>query len=346
MPKNTAAVAPGQNQPLEIQEVPYPTPGFNEIVVHNKAIAVNPVDYAAQMFGGKLFPGFKFPVILGCDVAGDVAEVGSSVIDLKAGDRVLGQAAGISKYKSAEGAFQTYPVLQANMASRIPASLSYEDAAVVPLGLSTAGLGLFAKDFLGLQYPSVEPKPTGKTLLIWGGATSVGSNGVQLAVAAGYEVITTASPKNFEFVKKLGASQVFDYRSATVQDELIAAFNGKSCAGALAIAGVIPQARMQAAEACLEVVAQSEGDKFVALAMPPPGKLREGVQAKFIGMSRPNESEACHFLYTDYLPKALAAGKYIPSPKAEVVGTGVEAIQGALDKLKQGVSATKLVVKL
>jgi NADPH:quinone reductase-like Zn-dependent oxidoreductase len=47
----------------------------------------------------------------------------------------------------------------------------------------------------------VFPKPTGKTLLVWGGSTSVGSNAIQLGVAAGYEVVTTASPKNFDYVR-------------------------------------------------------------------------------------------------------------------------------------------------
>ena len=102
------------------------------------------------------------------------------------------------------------------MASEIPDSISFESAAVIPLGLSTAPAGLFQDDFLKLQFPTVPPqKQTGNTLLIWGGASSVGSNAIQLAIAAGYQVVTTASPKNFEYVKKLGASAVYDYNAAT-----------------------------------------------------------------------------------------------------------------------------------
>jgi NADPH:quinone reductase-like Zn-dependent oxidoreductase len=72
--------------------------------------------------------------------------------------------------------------------------------------MSTAACGLFQEDHLALQRSSALPKPTSKTLLVWGGSTSVGSNAIQLAVAAGYEVFTTASPKNFDYVKKLGAA--------------------------------------------------------------------------------------------------------------------------------------------
>lgn len=169
---------------------------------------------------GLLYPWIKTPFILGIDVAGEIVEVGRGVTHLKIGDRVVGHAAGSNKNrnKSAQGAFQLYTVMLAYMVSPIPDTLSFESAAVVPLGASTAACGLFQKDQLALELPnpSRSPKPLGKTVIIWGGATSVGSNAIQLAVAAGYEVITTSSPKNFGYVKKLGANQVFDYNSKTV----------------------------------------------------------------------------------------------------------------------------------
>jgi NADPH:quinone reductase-like Zn-dependent oxidoreductase len=82
-------------------------------------------------------------------------------------------------------------VLLEDMTSQIPDDLSFEQAAVLPLGLSTAVSGLFLKDQLGLQLPAADKgEERGKTVLIWGGSTSVGSNAIQLAVATGYEVIT------------------------------------------------------------------------------------------------------------------------------------------------------------
>jgi NADPH:quinone reductase-like Zn-dependent oxidoreductase len=79
--------------------------------------------------------------------------------------------------------------------------MSYEDAVVIPLGLATAAAGLFDKTQLGLQLPQAPACPaTGKTAVVWGGSTSVGCIAIQLAVAAGYEVFTTASPKNFDYM--------------------------------------------------------------------------------------------------------------------------------------------------
>jgi NADPH:quinone reductase-like Zn-dependent oxidoreductase len=103
------------------------------------------------------------------------------------------------------------------------------------------------------------------------GSTSVGSNAIQLAVAASYKVITAASPKNFDYVKKLGASQVFDYHSKTVVHDLINAFKGKTIAGALATANTVRDGKTMAearaignrvTETCLGVVDMSKGDKF------------------------------------------------------------------------------------
>jgi NADPH:quinone reductase-like Zn-dependent oxidoreductase len=100
--------------------------------------------------------------------------------------------------RACEGAFQEYVVLRTNLVSPIPESVSFEQASVLPLGLSTAACGLYMKDYLALQLPSVKTAKgsTGQTLLIWGGSTSVGANAIQLAVNSGYEVITTASPKS------------------------------------------------------------------------------------------------------------------------------------------------------
>lgn len=149
--------------------------------------------------------------------------MGPKVTRFQVGDRVDGLGLGMVTNRSAEGAFQeAYTILQTNMASELPSKISFESAAVLPLGLSTAAARLFQDTYLKLQYPT-EPRrmSTDKTLLVWGGASSVGSNAIQLAVAAGYEVFTTASAGNFDHVLKLGAARVFDYRSTTVCDDLV-----------------------------------------------------------------------------------------------------------------------------
>ncbi|ORY56965.1 zinc-binding alcohol dehydrogenase domain-containing protein cipB [Pseudomassariella vexata] len=339
MSTNNAAYLTEKGKALEIKPAPYPTPKENEVIVQTRAIAINPVDYALQMMGDTLFPWLQYPHILGLDVSGEVVKIGSNVANFKAGDRVVGLAS---------GAFQSYSAVPAQMASTIPDSVTNEQAAVIPLGLSTASMGLFGKEYLALHYPSINPKPTSKPLLIWGGSTSVGSNAIQVAVSAGYEVITTASPKNFEYVKKLGASQVFDYNSPTVRDDILAALKGKTCAGAMAITSADLTAAAAAADACYEIISKAEGTKFVATAQPPPEVPHPMVAAKFIRPFGDSEEdqELKDAVFGEYLPQALTAGKFRPAPEPEVVGKGLEALQEAMNVLKQGVSAKKIVVLL
>jgi NADPH:quinone reductase-like Zn-dependent oxidoreductase len=327
--------------PLEVKEAPYTPPGDNEIVIRNRAIALNLVDYARQVMGADLFAWTSYPAILGTDVAGEVVEVSAGASSrFKIGDRVVGLGSELKNDTPHEGAFQEYVVLQSQLVSHIPSTLSFEDASVIPLGISTAACGLFQKDHLALQYPTEPPAPaTGETLLIWAGSSSVGSNAIQLAVAAGYEVFTTASPKNFEYVKALGASQVWDYRSPTVVEDIVAASGGKESAGAMAIGD-------GAAGPCAEIVSRVEGKKFVSLASPIQGELAGGVASKFIFGGDLKDNEVGPAIFEAFLPKALVSGTFHAKPFAEVVGHGLEAIQKGLDDLKAGVSAKKLVISL
>jgi len=368
MPSNTAAYIPAKSARLEVKSAPYTQPGENEIVVKNGAIAINPLDYLKQDMGNMMFGWIKYPFIMGSDTAGEVVEIGKEVTRFKVGDRVLGHAVSMDKRsnKASEGAFQEYTVLRTNMASPIPSSLSYEQACVLPLTLSSAACGLFMKDYLALPYPTLTPKPNGKTLLVWGGSTSVGSNAIQLAVASGHEVITTSSPKNFDYVKKLGAKEVFDYRSATAVKDIIHASQNRQFAGAIAIG-------TGSTKACMEILAACKGTKFIAQAsidmpdeMPTSAlgwvanglsmgagmgalmvksKLKR-VGMKFIFGSDDMANEVGDLIYKDFLPAALAEGKYIVAPEPQVVGKGLERVQEAFDLYKKGVSAKKVVVTL
>jgi NADPH:quinone reductase-like Zn-dependent oxidoreductase len=366
---NAAAWLNTKQSPLEVGPAPYTAPKADEIVVRNRAVAINPMDWIKQVAGDFLFNWIKYGFILGSDSAGEVVEVGSAVTRFKVGDRVLGHAVGTDpkRNSAAEGSFQTYTVLLERMASPIPAAMSYEDAAVLPLGLSTAACGLFEKDQLALDYPSASPTPKGRTLLVWGGSTSVGSNAIQLAVAAGYEVFATASPRNFEYCRKLGASRVFDYNDANVVRELIAALSGKRVAGALAIGAGSP-------EACLAVIRASKGAKFISIATYPVSfdqplgqevpmlatvsrflwssvsfwlRTRPlGIRSKFIFGSSLVHSDVGRAVYADFLPRALEQGRFVAAPAPQVVGSGLGSIQAALELQRKGVSAKKVVVTL
>jgi NADPH:quinone reductase-like Zn-dependent oxidoreductase len=372
MPENKALWLNAKRAPFTIAPAAYPAPRANEIVVRVRAVAVNPFDRAIQTMGDIITPWITYPFVVGSDVAGEVVETGSGVMHLKVGDRVLGYAAGSDKRRnqSAEGAFQDYCVLLAQMAAPIPDAISFEEAAVLPLGISTAACGMFQKDFLAMKPPSAAPTPTGRTLLVWGGSTSVGSNAIQLAVAAGYDVITTASPHNFAYVKQLGAREAFDYRSKTVIADIAGALRGREIAGALAIGA-------GSATACIEIVGACKGNRFVALATPAAsfddvpagrGRLRrlapaiarmvagnitltlkakwKGVRTKFIWGSDLIANEVGPMIFETFLPTAMAEGRFVAAPSPTVIGSGLAQIPQALERQRRGVSAAKLVVTL
>lgn len=369
MPTNEAAyLTAAKATPLEVKTAPYTKPGKGEIVIRNHAVAMNPLDYIKQGLGDFLYSWIKYPAILGSDVAGEIVEVGEDVTRFKIGDRVVGHSIGMAKahnYPSHCG-FQMYTVLLTRMTSHIPDGLGYDQAAVMPLGLSTAACGLFQKDHLALPGPAVPTaESTGQTLLIWGASTSVGSNAVQLAVAAGFEVIATASPHNFDYVRSLGAAEVFDYNSKTVVQDIQRAFKDRVTAGAMSIGH-------GSADPCLEILSKCTGRRFLSMvSYPMPATLpknfvvlqvavpfvgsmimlrtkswRHGISTKFVFGDTLVDNEVGPMMYERFLPQALAGGSFVAVPEAMVVGHGLEQIQHAVDVLKEGVSAKKVVVTL
>lgn len=368
MPSNMAAWLTAARKPLEIKQTPYSTPKPDQVVIRNRAVAVNPIDWILQDVGTSMNPMFpKLPFILGNDVAGEVVEVGSSVTRFKKGDRVVGHAVGVDpKIKdAAQGGFQLYTVLLEHMASHIPDRISFEEASVLPLGLSTAACGLFETDQLALPYPSTKPEKAGKILLIWGGSTSVGCNAVQLAAAAGYDVFTTASPRNFDLLRSLGATKAFDYNDPAVIDKIVKAMEGRKVAGALAM-GHNSYFR------CIDVLSRCQGEKKVAIASYPgpatppkrftgltmvyymiTGNIRIMIRAYFAGVKTSTvfgstlvHSGVGKAVYEQYLPQALEKGSFVAAPEPMVVGDGLETLQRAMDLQKKGVSAKKIVVTL
>jgi NADPH:quinone reductase-like Zn-dependent oxidoreductase len=372
MTSNSAAWINGKHARLEVGPAPYTPPGDDQIVVRNHAVAFNPLDWIIQVEGSLTYGWLNYPAVLGSDVAGEVVEVGKAVTRFHVGDRVLGHAVGTDKdsNSAAEGAFQHYTVVLERMASPIPETLPFEDAAVLPLAISTAACGLFQTDQLGLRHPSADAALTGETVLVWGGSTSVGSNAIQLAAAAGYEVITTASPHNFDYVRSLGASRVFDYNSPSVVADITAAFKGRTLAGAIAFGAT-------SAASCVRIVGSCKGKKFVSMATPPvsfdvltdEGRGRSvrprlilrlissnvalqfasrfrGVRTKYIFGTSLKANEVSTAIYRDFLPAALAEGRYLAVPKPFVVGHGVHEVQRAMDIQLKGVSAAKVVVTL
>ncbi len=112
------------------------------------------------------------------------------------------------------------------------------------MGIATASAALFYS--LGLPLPSNPPANQSSALLVWGGASSVGSNAVQLGRLLGFTVFTTASPNNHDYLKSLGASEVFDYHTSTVVDDLLEAAKKAGKPIRLAVDAVSETATLQA----------------------------------------------------------------------------------------------------
>lgn len=229
MVKNNAAWADGPGKAIRIGAHNLRTPGPHEVLVRNRAVAVNPYD-CFQQATGEFVPGW--PVIFGHDLAGEVASVGEHVERFVPGQRILAQAC---QQGLENTAFQEYSIVHEDVACPIPDEMPFESASVIPLALTTASAGLYRHGYLELPLPQVSPTKSGRTLLVWGGSSSVGSAAIQLAIASGLDVVTTASPRNFDYCRRLGATEVFDYSSSTVVKDVIAALKGSgNIAGAYA----------------------------------------------------------------------------------------------------------------
>ncbi|KAK6854181.1 GroES-like protein [Apiospora arundinis] len=349
-PKPSSLADGLQGHPLEVGPAPYTHPGPGQLVVRNAAIGINPIDWLKQFLGDGILPHIRYPTIFGEDVAGTVVAVGEGVTRFRVGDRVLAVAGLIPSNNTPEGAFQLYTVAREWLTTPLPSHISFEQGCVLPLALIVAGLGLFGKDYLGLDTPTVPARPADGSrgvVIIAGGASAVGGTGVQLAAAAGYKVVSTSSPKNFDLVKSLGATHVVDYRSPTVAEELLEAVRGRQLVGALSLGdgtadylATVLKSHNEGAGPTKKFIARAEGKHSV----------EEGgeVEVKFILVSPDviGPETPLRPIFEEYLPRALAEGQFVPRPKPEVVGKGLDKIQGAFETLRKGVSATKIVVQL
>src|SRR5437867_4656403 len=193
----------GGPEVLKYEDVPRPEPKDNQLLVRVIAAGVNPVDgmIRSGMFakGG----GGAFPMILGGDIAGIVEKVGSKITNFKAGDPVFA-------YVSLDnnGGYAQYALTTERETASKPKSLTYVEAAAVPIVALTAWQALV--DTAKLR--------AGQTVLIHGGSGGVGSFAIQIAKARGAKVIATASTRNQDLLKQLGADVAVDYTQQKFED--------------------------------------------------------------------------------------------------------------------------------
>lgn len=161
------------------------------------------------------------------------------------------------------GGFQNYTTCLEVLTAIVAPSVPLVSAVVLPLSISTAATGLF--ETLGLDLPSLNAESKGETVLIWGGSSSCGSTAIQLATAAGYTVMATASAHNHDYVKNLGAKYAFDHSDPDVVKNIVGAVKGKF-AGAV---DFIAEEKTQ--RACAEVIDHFGGGILPMVLWPAEG---------------------------------------------------------------------------
>ena len=183
-------------------EIPDPEPGARDLRVRVKAVSVNPVDVKVR---SRQKTAEKEPKIIGWDVAGVVESIGSEVSLFKVGDEVY-YAGDITR----PGCNSQYHLVDERIVGRKPTTLSFEEAAAMPLTTITAWEALF--DRLGVE-KGAPAQQDRKSVLVIGGAGGVGSIAIQLAKkVAGCKVIATASREDSaEWCRKFGADEIINH---------------------------------------------------------------------------------------------------------------------------------------
>ena len=207
---------------LRYEDVPDPKAGDDEVVVRVKASSLNQLDL--RLRSGKSPRPVDLPHIGGVDIAGDVAEVGMNVKDLKIGTRVVidptlksggpPKVIGVNLY----GGFAEYVKVPASNVVPIPDDLSYDDASTLPICYVTAWYGLFER--AGLK--------RGEIVLVHAAGSGTGSAAVQLAKLSGAEVIATAgTDEKLSKAKELGADETVNYNRLDFSEEVKKITNNK-----------------------------------------------------------------------------------------------------------------------
>ena len=197
----------GTAEVLQVGERPTPEPQDNEVLVEVVATSVNPIDRRLRSGELQEYITRTFPVVPGWDLAGKIAKVGAKVTDWQVGDEVLGLA---FTWSIQHGSYAEYCPIDTASITEKPASISFEQAAALPLVSLTAWQAL--SEFGELK--------EGQSVFIQAGAGGVGSVAIPMAKHLGAKVYTTTSAKNHDYVKSLGADVIIDYNADDYESAL------------------------------------------------------------------------------------------------------------------------------
>lgn len=187
---------------------PTPTPEPSELLIEVRSIALNPVDYYMRDTG---FTLELYPTVIGSDIAGIVVSAGSSTSSkVPVGTRVAAFAPCYFKKGAPDyGAFQKKVLIPAAAAVPLPDKVTFNEGALLPMAVQTAWAGWYS---IGIPREMGFKAPPDVGMLVWGGASSMGSAAIQVANLHGFKVYATASAKHHDYLKSLGATKLFDYK--------------------------------------------------------------------------------------------------------------------------------------
>jgi NADPH2:quinone reductase len=192
---------------LEYGERPTPKIEPQQVLVQVAATSVNPIDRRLRSGELQEYITRTFPVVPGWDVAGRIVEVGSEVSEWKVGDDIVGLA---FTWSIQHGSYAEFLPIDANSITAKPASISFCDAAALPLVSLTAWQSL--SEFANLS--------SGQSVFIQAGAGGLGSVAIPIAKHLGAKVYTTAREANFAYIRSLGADHIIDYSKTDYEAEL------------------------------------------------------------------------------------------------------------------------------
>ncbi|KAJ3034623.1 hypothetical protein HDV00_004829 [Rhizophlyctis rosea] len=320
------------NETAYIDDIPKPVAGDGQVLVKVEAAAINPADYGLALIGA-FIP--KWPYIFGFDVSGVVEQVGSGVTEFKVGDEVFGMCMG--------GGFAEYVATEAKRLNKKPSNISFAQASTLATACRTALVSLFGRGPEGMGLHRVSERhifEQPEWILIMGGATCVGMFAIQLAKMAGHSVITTASKKNHEYLKSLGATHTIDYTlPSSTQTQTITSLTHNTLRLAL---DCVSANTAILAGSCLNT---SLSPILCGIANPGTKLSLPGVEIRgeVTGLSTEDLDDVKSMYVADVLP-AVERGEFKCSPVVDVEG-GLEEVKGALDRLRdKRVSMGKQVV--
>ena len=304
----------GGRDEMRLVDVDPPPVAPDGVLVRVRAAGVNPVDTKIRAGAmARSFP-YHFPVLLGWDPAGVVERVGPAVTWFRPGDQVYGY---VRRHHLQFGTYAEYTTAPEGFFAHMPPELSFKEAAALPLAVLTAHQVLEA---LGLR--------GGESLFVTGGAGGVGHLAVQLAVARGARVLASASQRNHDFLRELGADPL-DYADGDLPGRVCELLADTGADAAFDLFG--GEAREQA------FAALRPGGRLASIARPPP-EPREGHHEVHYLFVRPSGYDL-----GEHITPLVAEGRLRPHVEATYP---LERAAEAHERIEEGHVRGKLVLAI